>query len=98
MFERLRRVGTDRCLGVANAVVAATIALAALSSRPTRSLSTELPLFAVLALLVASANGLVTRARWADRITRVAAIALLAAGLLVLAGLMLGLAFHRGVA
>jgi hypothetical protein len=97
MFQRLKRLGVDRWVAVANVAVGATIALAALAALPIRSPSLAVPLFAVLALLTASAIGLAARARWADRVTRVAAIVLLLAGLLVLAGLMLELAFHRGL-
>jgi hypothetical protein len=98
MFERLRRMGVDSWLAAANLAVTLAIGVAVVGARPLRTAWVEVPAAAVGALLVASAGGLASRARWAPAVTRAAGLALLAGGLAALASALLGLVFYRAVA
>jgi hypothetical protein len=98
MFQHVKGMGADRCFAGANLAVALITGLAVFGALPGRWLWVDLPVGLIVALLVVSAVGLIGRARWADRVTRVAGVALLVGGLLVLAGLTLGMTFYRGVA
>jgi hypothetical protein len=84
-------------LAAGNLVVAVVIKLAVFRAWPVRSLAVEIAAGVIAALLVASGVGLVLRARWADGLTRVAAIALLVAGVAVATALALGMTFARAV-
>jgi hypothetical protein len=92
-----RPARTERLLAAGNLVVAVVIKLAVFRAWPVRSLALEIAAGVVAALLVASGVGLVLRVKWADALTRVAAIALLVAGVSVMTVLTLGMTFARAV-
>ena len=91
------RVFVERAFAAGNLIVAAIIGLAAFRVWRPRALAIEIPAGIVVALLVASAVALAVRAGWGRALSRAAAIALLAAGLIVTSVLTLGMTFFRAV-
>jgi hypothetical protein len=89
------RVGVT--FGVLNAVVGLLLLTAVFVVVRTRFLLLDLPVVVVAALDLASAVGLLLRARWALRVLRVAAFAAFGFGLALVAALVLTLAFLRGI-
>jgi hypothetical protein len=98
MIQGLKRLGAHHWFAIGNVAIALVIGLAVFCALPARSLWIDAPVMIVLALLLASSAGLVTRARWASRITRAAGLALLAMGMIVTASLTLGMIFSRAMA
>jgi hypothetical protein len=87
----------ERLLAAGNLAVAGVIGLAVFRAWPVRVLVLEIAAGVVAALLVVSAVGLALRSRWAEPVTRAAAVALLVVGAVVTAALTLGMTFARAV-
>ena len=97
MINRLKRLGAERWFAIGNVVVASIAGLTAFLVSPAPSLWITVPTVAVIALLVASAAGLALGTPWAFRVTRVAGVTLLAAGMIVTAVVALGMIFARAM-
>jgi hypothetical protein len=97
MIQGLRRLGADRHVAAANLVLAAVIAVFCVGASPERSLGVQIPSAIVVGFLFASTVGLALRTAWADKVTRAAALVLLITGMLAVASLTMGIAFHRAI-
>src|SRR5262245_26600949 len=97
MSPEAKPLAIDRYVAAVNLIVAASVWLGLHAAAGVRPAWAVVVAAIMTALLAASSVGLVMRARWADLVSLIMALGLLAAGLLVTFGLMLGLTFFRAV-
>jgi hypothetical protein len=95
-FSKFKQLGLDRLFAFTN-VATLVVGVFVIRRALPRALAIDIGSVVVAPLLLASAVGLAVRARWARAMTGVAAAVFLAAGLLAIAALTLGMVFARAV-